>query len=68
MSHISKQKKRRWDVKAEECILIGFDEESNAYRLYNLKTKKVPIQITGRDVFQQRKISSISAKDGPDGF
>lgn len=41
MSHIPKQKRRKWDPKAEECILIGFDEESKAYRLYNKKTKKV---------------------------
>lgn len=35
------------------CVLIGFSEESKAYRLYNPKTKR--IVVSGDGVFEEKK-------------
>ncbi|KXJ72145.1 hypothetical protein RP20_CCG018741 [Aedes albopictus] len=47
MAHIPKQKRKKWDAKAHECILTGFDEDTKAYRLWDPKAKQV---IKRRDV------------------
>ncbi|CAF4918661.1 unnamed protein product [Pieris macdunnoughi] len=47
MAHIPKEKRVKWDKKAEKHYLVGFDENVKGYRLYNPKTNKV---ITSRDV------------------
>ena len=41
MAHIPKQKRRKWDAKSEETILVGFDEQSKAYRIYHPSKKRV---------------------------
>jgi hypothetical protein len=47
MKHIPKEKRCKWDKKAEKCILIGFPENIKGYRLYNPATKSIS---TSRDV------------------
>eukprot|EP00253_Pinus_taeda_P033255 PITA_33255 len=39
-AHIPDQLRRKLDNKGEKCILIGYSEESKAYRLYIPSTKK----------------------------
>lgn len=34
-----KQKRRKWDAKAHECCLVGFDEDTKACRVYDPATK-----------------------------
>lgn len=41
--HVSDQLRKKVDDKGEMCIFIGFNTNSKAYKLYNLKTKKVII-------------------------
>lgn len=45
--HVPKQKRRKLDVKSDDCILMGYSTESKAYRLFNTKSAKI---ITSRDV------------------
>lgn len=47
MAHVPKPKRKKWDAKAFECILTGFDEDTKAYRLWDPKSKKI---IKSRDV------------------
>lgn len=47
MAHIPKEKRQKLDPKSFECVMIGYSEESKAYRLFDPKTKKV---IISRDV------------------
>lgn len=51
--HIPDQKRSKLDDKSTPCVLLGYSEESKAYRLYNPKTKKM---MTSRDVvFEETK-------------
>ncbi|XP_058982660.1 uncharacterized protein LOC105262273 [Musca domestica] len=45
--HIPKQKRSKLQAKSEECIFVGYSQESKAYRLFNPKTQKI---IISRDV------------------
>ena len=47
MVHVPKQKRKKWDAKAHECILTGFEEDVKAYRLWDPKAKQI---IKRRDV------------------
>lgn len=47
MIHIPKIKRTKWDQKAEQCILLGYADNTKGYRLYNPKKKTI---ITSRDV------------------
>lgn len=47
MSHVPKEKRLKWDKKAEKHYLVGYADNVKGYRLYNPKTNKV---ITSRDV------------------
>lgn len=47
MAHIPKQKRLKWDKKAQKHYLVGYSDNIKGYRLYNPSTKKV---ITCRDV------------------
>lgn len=52
-AHISDQKRSKLDDKSTPCVLLGYSEESKAYRLYNPNTKKM---VTSRDVvFEEGK-------------
>lgn len=47
---------KKFDVKSQECIFIGYSEESKGYRLWNPRTRKI---IKSRDVRFLNKISTI---------
>lgn len=38
MAHVPKQQREKWDAKFQEAVLVGFEEETKAYRLYNTKS------------------------------
>ncbi|GBP23617.1 Retrovirus-related Pol polyprotein from transposon TNT 1-94 [Eumeta japonica] len=39
MKHVPKKKRLKWDKKSEECILVGYAEDTKGYRIYNPQTK-----------------------------
>ncbi|XP_055632900.1 uncharacterized protein LOC129773324 [Toxorhynchites rutilus septentrionalis] len=41
MAHIPKPKRKKWDAKAHECILTGFEEDAKAYRLWDPLAKQI---------------------------
>ena len=45
--HVSKEKQRKLDVKAEKCILVGYLDKQNGYMCFNPWTKQVQVS---RDV------------------
>lgn len=47
MVHVPGQLRKKWDAKSKECILIGIDEHTKGYRLYDLDKDKV---FTSRNV------------------
>lgn len=47
MAHIPKQKRKKWDSKSEECVFVGYLEESKGYRLIQPLTGKL---VKSRDV------------------
>lgn len=47
MSHVSKENRKKWGMKSEECIFLDYLEESKGYHLYQLSSQKV---IKSRDV------------------
>lgn len=47
MVHIPKEKRRKWDKKSVEHILVGYSENVKGYRVYNPATKTVSLS---RDV------------------
>jgi hypothetical protein len=52
-AHVPEEMRRKLDDRSEKCIFVGYSEQSKAYRLYNLVTKKL---IVSRDVkFQEDK-------------
>jgi hypothetical protein len=38
--HIPKEKRKKLDVKAEKCILVGYSDEQKGYKCYNPQTKQ----------------------------
>lgn len=56
-AHIPKEKRKKFDVKAEKLKFVGYDDESKAYRLYNANKRKI---IISRDVKFLPKNSSRS--------
>lgn len=47
MMHIPKEKRRKWDKKAEKGIFMGYELDTKGYRIYSLSKKHVVIR---RDV------------------
>jgi hypothetical protein len=47
MVHVPKEKRHKWDMKSEKCILIGYSEDIKGYRIYNPSTQAIT---TSRDV------------------
>ena len=46
-AHISKEQRRKWDVKSEKCIFIGYSRHRKGYRLWDPKATRIHIS---RDV------------------
>lgn len=55
MKHVPKEKRLKWDEKSEECILVGYAEDTKGYRIYNPQTKVIT---TSRDVIVIEKDKS----------
>lgn len=49
-SFIPKQKRRKWDDKAEERVLVGYAGNAKGYRILNPRTNKIWISRTVRIV------------------
>lgn len=47
MVHVPKQKRRKWDAKAEKMIFVGYDSDTKGFRCINAETRKLTIS---RDV------------------
>jgi len=43
--HIPKALRHKWDKKSVECILVGYCEDSKAYRLYELTHQKIHVRV-----------------------
>ncbi|KMQ87096.1 retroelement pol polyprotein [Lasius niger] len=43
--HVADSQRRKWDSKAKKRILVGYDSESNHYRLFDIKFKKITTSI-----------------------
>ena len=57
MSHIPKCQRKKLETKSTECILLGYSEQSKAYRLYDMKRRKT---IVSRDVvFFETELSEV---------
>ena len=39
--HVPKEKRRKLEVKAEKCILVGHSDEQKGYKCYNPQMKQV---------------------------
>lgn len=61
MVHVPKQKRCKWDGKAHECRLVGFDEDTKGYRLYDPATKIVS---RSRDVAFINEASYVTPAGG----
>lgn len=55
-AHIPKEHRKKWDPKSKKLILIGYQDNSTNYRLFNPTTKQVTI---ARDVI----VNETSTKD-----
>ncbi|KMQ91985.1 gag-pol polyprotein [Lasius niger] len=47
MVHVPKECRRKWDMKSDKCIFLGYLEDGNGYRLYHESSQKI---IKARDV------------------
>jgi len=45
--HIPKEERTKFEFKTRKCILVGFDEQSRVYRVFDLQTQKI---ILSKDV------------------
>jgi hypothetical protein len=52
-SHVHEELKRKLDDRSQKCIFVGYSEQSKAYKLYNLVTKKMIVNIDVK--FQEDK-------------
>lgn len=42
-THIRKEKRRKWDPKAEQGLLVGFDEETKGYRVWFKRENQIRV-------------------------
>lgn len=42
-THIPKQKRKKFDKKAQKCIFVGYTETSSVFRVYNPEKRKIEI-------------------------
>jgi len=56
-AHIPDQKRSKLDDKSKKCVLLGVSDESKAYELYDLVSKKI---IISKDVIFERRMQTRS--------
>lgn len=57
---IPAEKRKKFDIKAVECIFIGHADQQKGYRFYNKKTKKIVIN---RDAFFFENEENVNGTD-----
>lgn len=63
-SLIPKQKRKKWDDKAEEGVLVGYDGDTKGYRILNPKTARIWISRSVRIIEDENFIEENKAKEG----
>lgn len=63
--HIPKQRRRKWDRKAEKGIFVGYDEETKGYRIWLPHRRKVEVHC---DVVFNERESTVPAETGEPGI
>jgi len=58
-SLIPKQKRRKWDDKAEEGVLVGYDGNAKGYRILNPRTSRIWISRSIRIIEQNANQLSL---------
>ena len=58
-THIPKQKRKKWDAKAESGIFVGYDENVKAYKVLMDKSKKIELH---RDVIFVNELEKSQIK------
>ena len=43
MAHIPKQQRAKFDRKSTNCILVGYASNAKAFRLYDIKNRKINV-------------------------
>ncbi|KYN00239.1 Copia protein, partial [Cyphomyrmex costatus] len=64
-SFIPKQRRKKWDDKAEEGVLVGYDGNSKGYRILDPSTNKIWISRSVRIVENETKM--LSNEEGRQG-
>ncbi|KAG6438793.1 hypothetical protein O3G_MSEX000229 [Manduca sexta] len=59
MVHIPKQKRKKWDKKATQMLLVGYSENTKGYRLYDPDSQEIVI---ARDVIIMEKVNENLTK------
>jgi hypothetical protein len=57
MVHVPKEKRRKWDKKADKMYLVGYSENIKGYRLYDPESRKI---IVARDVVVMKNVTDDS--------
>ncbi|ODM96964.1 Retrovirus-related Pol polyprotein from transposon TNT 1-94 [Orchesella cincta] len=58
--HVPKQQRGTWDAKSTKCILVGYDSNSNNYRLYDSERGNITI---GRNVtFEEEAVEYVPVR------
>jgi hypothetical protein len=57
MVDVPKEKRRKWDKKADKMYLVGYSENIKGYRLYDPESRKI---IVARDVVVMKNVSDDS--------
>lgn len=58
--HVPKEKRQKWDRKAEKGLFTGYCENTKGLRIFNEKKRKIEIV---RDIIFNEKVSGVSAYD-----
>lgn len=66
MVHIPKEKRRKWDKKAEKLIFVGYADDTKGYRCMDPKTRKLTISRDVKFLEELQKPEKVILKMGTD--